>query len=151
MIKDSSFTELPSNSNFMYMKKIDKPIKINDEEIQDKKIIEKRRNTSGKSQANLGFLLFDYIKPTDFLFYIFGNRSTKGEKMIALSAKMTLESLSCEQLIKNNINLYKVINSMDDKQVDVFTNVKPELIKQMENMHLIPNMNEKNKLSQKNG
>ena len=69
--------------------------------------------------------------------------------MIALSAKMTLESLSCEQLIKNNINLYKVINSMDDKQVDVFTNVKPELIKQMENMDLIPNMNEKNKLSQK--
>lgn len=37
VIKDSSFTELPSNSNFMYMKKIDKPIKINDEEIQDKK------------------------------------------------------------------------------------------------------------------
>ena len=56
--------------------------------------------------------------------------------MIALSVKMTLESLSCEQLIKNNINLYKVINSMDDKQVDAFTNVKPELIKQMENMHL---------------
>ena len=103
----------------------------------------------GKSQANLVFLLFDYIKPKDFLFYIFGNRSTKGEKMIALSVKMTLESLSCEQLIKNNINLYKVINSMDDKQVAVFTNVKPELIKQMENMNLIPNMNEKNKLSQK--
>ena len=52
VIKDSSFTELPSNANFMYMKKIDKPIKINDEDIQDKKIMEKRRNTSGKSQSN---------------------------------------------------------------------------------------------------
>ena len=47
--------------------------------------------------------IFSMIKSKDYLLYIFGIKSTKGSLINELSERITHKSLSCEQLIKNNI------------------------------------------------
>ena len=68
--------------------------------------------------------------------------------MIALSEKVTKESLGCEQLIKNNIHLQKMISSMNDKQKELYFHAKPELLKEMEKkMLVISNIDKTRKMS----
>ena len=92
--------------------------------------------------------LYERIKGADFFFFLMGIKSTKGAAMIALSEKVTKESLGCEQLIKNNIHLQKMISSMNDKQKELYFNAKPELLKEMEKkMLVISNIDKTRKMS----
>ena len=57
--------------------------------------------------------------------------------MIEISERITKESLSCEQIIMNNINIEKLIKLLDDNQKEKFAHMKQELIKQIEQRNMI--------------
>lgn len=61
----------------------------------------------------------------------------KGFSMIEISERITKESLSCEQIIMNNINIEKLIKLLDDNQKEKFAHMKQELIKQIEQRNMI--------------
>ena len=61
----------------------------------------------------------------------------KGFSMIEISERITKESLSCEQIIMNNINIEKLIKLLDDNQKEEFAHMKQELIKQIEQRNMI--------------
>ena len=69
--------------------------------------------------------------------YNFGCKKMKGFSMIEISERITKDSLSCEQIIKNNISIEKIIKLLDEKQKEKFIQMKPELIKKMEQKKLI--------------
>lgn len=90
-----------------------------------------------KERKKQNFKLFTMIQMRDVFMYVIGKRVSKGGELFALSAKVTNESLSCEQLIKNDIYIQKIINSMSQKQKENYFTVKPEVIKEMEKKKLI--------------
>ena len=61
----------------------------------------------------------------------------KSFSMIEISERITKESLSCEQIIMNNINIEKLIKLLDDNQKEKFAHMKQELIKQIEQRNMI--------------
>lgn len=61
----------------------------------------------------------------------------KGFSMIEINERITKESLSCEQIIMNNINIEKLIKLLDDNQKEKFAHMKQELIKQIEQRNMI--------------
>ena len=84
------------------------------------------------------FFISRQISIKDFFLYNFGFKKSKGTELLQLCEKISKDSLSCEQLIKNNISIQKLIKLLDDKQKLQFYQIKPELIKELE---------EKNKIS----
>ena len=91
-----------------------------------------------KERKKPNFNLFNTIRMKDVFMYLIGKKLNKGGQLFALTAKVTNESLSCEQLIKNDMYIEKIINSMGQKQKEKYFTVKPELIKEMEKKKLIP-------------
>ena len=69
--------------------------------------------------------------------YNFGCKKMKGFSMIEISERITKESLSCEQIIMNNINIEKLIKLLDDNQKEKFAHMKQELMKQIEQRNMI--------------
>ena len=73
----------------------------------------------------------------EHLMYNFGCKKMKGSSMIEISERIIKESLSCEQIIVNNINIEKLIKLLDEQQKEKFDHMKPELIKQIEQRNMI--------------
>lgn len=62
----------------------------------------------------------------DYLLYFFRCRKNKGTFLSSLSEQITVESLSCDNLIKNNMNLQKLIELLDEQKKVQFYQLKPK-------------------------
>ena len=147
IIADSCyFRDMKSNLNLLSKLSNEKPLRLSNDpsssnvgikycKTKSKVFLSSKELSIIKNRQPLN--LYERIKGADFFFFLMGIKSTKGAAMIALSEKVTKESLGCEQLIRNNIYLQKVISSMNDKQKDLFFNSKPEVLKEMEKKMLV--------------
>ena len=147
IIADSCYSrDMKSNLNLLSKLSNEKPLRLSNDPSSSNVDIKycKTKSKVFLSSKELSIIknrqplnLYERIKGSDFFFFLMGIKSTKGAAMIALSEKVTKESLGCEQLIRNNIYLQKVISSMNDKQKDLFFNSKPEVLKEMEKKMLV--------------
>ena len=81
--------------------------------------------------------LMKKIGVKDFILFLVGCSKSNGSNLIELSRRITLSSLSCDTLIKMNINQQKLIKILNETQKEEFKHMKPELIKQIEQRYMI--------------
>ena len=114
------------------------PTKKNDTEERlsttiDGAIAKQKTNRKNKQMSS-------HVTIKDFFFYSFGCKKSSGSQIIEVCEKITKESLSCEQIIKNNISIQKMITLMSPSQRKEFYEMKPDFIKELEKRNLHLNM-----------
>ena len=67
----------------------------------------------------------------DYVFYFLRGRKNEGTFLIMLSEKITVESLSCDTIIKNNMNQQKLIEILDEGKIEQFYKLKPKMIREL--------------------
>ena len=85
----------------------------------------------------------------DYFLFFFRCGKSKGTYIINLSEQITVQSLSCDNIIKNNMNQQKLIELLDEAKKEQFYQLKPEMIKQLEKQNLILNFIEKKQTKKK--
>ena len=100
-------------------------------------VMKKIKETPKKENIKHKTSLFKKIGVKDFILFLVGCSKSNGSNLIELSRRITLSSLSCDTLIKMNINQQKLIEYVGDKRKKEFYHLMPELLKQLEENNLV--------------
>lgn len=79
-------------------------------------VMKKIKETPKKENIKHKTSLFKKIGVKDFILFLVGCSKSNGSNLIELSRRITLSSLSCDTLIKMNINQQKLIEYVGDKR-----------------------------------
>ena len=135
VIEDKKSDTIELKDNIIYVPSVSEQNDNNNKikkTITQESLVKKNTKSEEKEKTNpFNIRIFDYF------FYNFGCKRMRGSSIIEISEKITKESLSCEQIIKNNINQQKLIKILNETQKEEFEHMKPELIKQIEQRYMI--------------
>ena len=86
-------------------------------------VMKKIKETPKKENIKHKTSLFKKIGVKDFILFLVGCSKSNGSNLIELSRRITLSSLSCDTLIKMNINQQKLIEYVGDKRKKKFVSL----------------------------